>query len=500
MSYRAQPKNDGLPRALYSASQVRGFDRVAIERFGIPGADLMERAAQAVFDFIRLRWPDANSWVVLAGTGNNAGDGFVVARLARAAGIQVEVAQLGERDRLAGDALLNANRWRQTGGDWGEFSVLPEGTDLIVDALLGTGLQRPVVGRWAEVIRAANAHAAPCIAVDVPSGLHADTGEVLGEAIRATATVSFIGLKAGLFTADGPDHAGQICFNDLGVPAAVYANELPLARRLAWAVADNPLRPRRRNAHKGQFGHVLVVGGNQGMGGAPRLAAEAALRTGAGLVSLATRAEHVAPVLAARPEIMVQAVDQPAQLETLLGRASVVAIGPGLGQDAWARGLWGLVRESERPLVVDADALRLLATEPMQRADWVLTPHPGEAAALLGVGCAEVNARRLESAQRIQRRFGGSVVLKGAGSIIAGPDAVPPGLCSAGNPGMASPGMGDALTGVIAGLLAQGLAPRAAAENAVCLHAACGDAAARGGERGLLAGDLMDQLRPLVNG
>ncbi len=500
MGHRADNSNDDLPCALYSASQVRGFDRLAIQRFEIPGATLMERAGQAVFDLCKSRWPQARHWVVLAGTGNNAGDGFVVARLAHSAGMRVQVLQLGQRNRLAGDALLNANRWRDAGGLWSEYSQFPEGAELLVDALLGTGLERPVQGPWAGAIRAANAHVAPCVAVDVPSGLHADTGAVLGEAIQAAATLSFIGLKTGLFTADGPDRAGQVCFDDLGVPAAVYANESPMARRLAWPAAEGALGPRQRNAHKGYFGHVLVIGGNHGMGGAPRLAAEAALRSGAGLVSLATRAEHVAPVLAARPEIMAHAVDGPAQLEPLLRRASVVAIGPGLGQDPWARALWALVRESERPLVVDADALRLLASEPMRRADWVLTPHPGEAAVLLGVDSAAVNARRLEMAKRMQCRFGGSVVLKGAGSIVVGSDAVSPGVCTAGNPGMASGGMGDVLTGVIAGLRAQGLAPPVAAERGVCLHAACGDAAARSGERGLLASDLIDQLRTLVNG
>ena len=500
MRFRTLPDTDQLPRALYTAAQVRGFDRLAIERFGIPGLDLMERAGQAAFDLIRRCWPDAGRVAVLAGTGNNGGDGFVVARLAHEAGLQVQVLQLGDRSRLRGDALRNAERWRQSGAQWSDFRSLPDSVDVIVDAMLGTGLERAVGGQWAAAIAAANAHRAPCLAIDLPSGLHADSGAVLGDAIRASATISFIGLKLGLFTADGPDCAGDVYFDGLGVPAAVYAGSPLSARRLDWQKQAGLLGPRRRNVHKGHFGHVLVIGGNQGMGGAPRLAAEAALRTGAGLVSLATRPEHVAPVLAARPEIMVRGVGDPESLQPLLRQASVVALGPGLGQDDWARAVWHLAIGAGRPLVVDADALRLLAGEPSRRDDWVLTPHPGEAAALLDVCGAEVNAQRFDTADQIQRRFGGCVVLKGAGSIIACGGSVPPAVCSEGNPGMASGGMGDALTGVIAGLLAQGMDLRDAAESGVCLHAAAGDVASRaGGERGLLASDVVAELRGLVN-
>ena len=500
MRFRTLPDTDQLPRALYTAAQVRGFDRLAIDRFGIPGLELMERAGQAAFDLIRRCWPDAGRLVVLAGTGNNGGDGFVVARLAHEAGMQVRVLQLGDRGRLRGDAQHNAERWRQSGGEWLDFQSLPDAVDVIVDAMLGTGLERAVSGHWAAAIAAANAHRAPCLAIDLPSGLHSDSGSVLGDAIRASATISFIGLKLGLFTADGPDCAGDVHFDGLGVPATVYASSPLSARRLDWQKQAVLLGPRRRNVHKGHFGHVLVIGGNQGMGGAPRLAAEAALRTGSGLVSLATRPEHVAPVLAARPEIMVHAVGDPGQLQPLLRQASVVAVGPGLGQDDWARGVWRLASGSGRPLVVDADALRLLAAEPSRRDDWVLTPHPGEAAALLGVSAAEVNAQRFDAADQIQRRFGGCIVLKGVGSIIASAGSVPPAVCSEGNPGMAGGGMGDALTGVIGGLLAQGMELRDAAESGVCLHAAAGDAAARaGGERGLLASDVVAELRGLVN-
>ncbi len=497
--YRALPDSDDLPHALYTAAQVRAFDRIAIERFGIPGIELMERAGRAAFDELRRRWPDARRIALLVGTGNNGGDGFVVARLARDAGLDVDVLQLGERDRLAGDARANAERWAQAGGAWRAFDRVPAEAAVLVDAMLGTGLERDVGGAWADAIAAINGSGRPCLAIDVPSGLHADSGAIMGSAVRAAATVSFIGLKQGLFTAAGPDCAGDVVFDGLGVPAQVYASSVPAARRVDWRRQAALLAPRRRDGHKGHYGHVLVIGGNHGMGGAARLAAEAALRVGSGLVSLATRAEHVPAVIAARPEIMAHAVGDAAAADPLLRRASVIAIGPGLGADDWAHGLWRAALAAGRPLVVDADALRLLAVDPLQRDDWVLTPHPGEAAALLGVGNAEIAAQRVGAAERLQRRYGGCSVLKGAGSVVACAGQAPSAICSDGNPGMASGGMGDVLNGVIAGLLAQGLDLRDAAECGVCLHAAAGDAAAADGERGLLAGDLIAQLRRLGN-
>jgi len=500
MTFRTLPEADELPRALYTAEQVRGFDRLAIERFGIPGLTLMERAGRAAFDLIRRRWPDARRLSVLTGTGNNGGDGFVVARLAREAGLEVRVLQLGDRSRLQGDAAANAASWDELGGDWQPYEGIPAATDLIVDAVLGTGLERDVGGAWAEAIAAVNANRAPCLSIDIPSGLHSDCGAIMGTAIRASVTISFIGLKLGLFTADGPACSGDVVFDGLGVPAAVYASSVLAARRIDWSKQAGLLTPRSRSAHKGHFGHVLVIGGNHGFGGAARLAAEAALRVGSGLVSLATRPQHIAAVLASRPEIMVHGVEGPQALQPLLRQATVVAIGPGLGQDDWARGLWAAAFDARRPLVVDADALRLLATEPARREDWVLTPHPGEAATLLGLCNAEVNAQRLGAVRQLQGRFGGSVVLKGAGSLVASEGSAPPAVCSDGNPGMASGGMGDVLTGVIAGLLAQGLDLRDAAECGVCLHAAAADvAAADGGERGLLGTDVIAQLRALVN-
>ena len=256
-----------------------------------------------------------------------------------------------------------------------------------------------------------------------------------------------------------------------------------------------PLRVRA--SHKGDYGHVLVVGGDHGMAGAVRLAGEAAARTGSGLVSIATRRAHAASITAARPELMCHGVESAHDLRLLLQRASVVAIGPGLGQSAWACGMLAAVLQTRLPLVVDADALNLLAQEPMQCDHWVLTPHPGEAARLLGITAQQIQADRLHAVQALQQRYGGVCVLKGAGSLVCASDAMT--LCEAGNPGMASGGMGDVLTGIIAGLLAQGLSLVDAANAGVYIHATAGDRAAQEGERGLLASDLLPQLRRLVN-
>lgn len=496
---RLMPSSGLLPHALYRAAQVRELDRTAIEDFGIPGAELMERAGRAAYRLLRERWPDARDVTVLCGVGNNGGDGFVVARCAQMDGLRVRVLQLGDAQRLHGDAFAMAVAFKEAGGAVEPFESLPERTDLIVDALLGTGLEREVSGKWAEAIGAVNAHQAQVLAIDIPSGLHADLGQMLGTAVRAAATISFIGLKQGMFTGAGPDCCGQIHFDALHIPAAAYSREILSARRVDRTKRCGSLGRRPRSANKGSFGHVLVVGGAPGYSGAARLTGEGALRAGAGLVTVATHPDHAAYLNLTRPELMCPGVSWPRDLEPFLEKATVVAVGPGLGQSSWGKGMLGRVLESDLPLVVDADALNLLARSPVTRDNWVLTPHPGEAARLLGIETGEVQADRFSSVRRLQERFGGAIVLKGAGTLILGASAKPPGVCDAGNPGMATAGTGDVLTGIVAALMAQGLSPEDAACSGVCLHAAAGDAAAEGGERGLLASDLLANLRPLVN-
>ncbi|AGA90471.1 yjeF-like protein, hydroxyethylthiazole kinase-related protein [Thioflavicoccus mobilis 8321] len=489
------PETSPLPHALYRAEQLRLLDRAAIDEAGIAGGELMERAGRAAYRLLRTTWPRARSLTVLCGAGNNAGDGYVVARRAAADGLAVRVIALADPDGLRGDALAKAVAYRDAGGRILSDPALPARTDVIIDALLGIGIGRDVEGRWAEVIRASNAHQAPVLAIDVPSGLDADTGAVRGTAIEAQGTTTFIGLKPGLFTGAGPDCCGRIHFDRLDVPATVYARTVAAARRIDWPSQRHLLAPRRRTAHKGDSGHVLVIGGAPGLAGAARLAGEAALRAGAGLVTIATHPAHASWLNIGRPELMCRGVETPVDLAPLIERADVIALGPGLGQDAWGEALWRAALNAERPLVVDADALNRLARAPRRSDHWILTPHPGEAARLLGLSTAAVQLDRIAAARTLQERFGGVAILKGAGSVIVGPSHRPPAICSDGNPGLASGGTGDALTGVVAALLAQGLELEEAAEVGVCLHAAAGDAAAREGERGLLASDLIAALR-----
>ncbi|UCE89734.1 MAG: NAD(P)H-hydrate dehydratase [Pseudomonadota bacterium] len=489
-----------LPHNLYTAQQVRELDRVAIEERGIAGAVLMERAGAAAFAVLRETWPQAARIAVLCGVGNNGGDGFVVARLAREAKLEVQVFQLGDATRIAGDAFTAAQRLSEAGVSaepWGDQQLA--GFDLVVDGMLGTGLSGEVREPWRGAIDAVNAAGTPVLALDIPSGLDADRGAVLGAAVRANATLTFIGAKQGMLTGAGPDCCGDLHFDDLQVPQETYTACTPSAQRLDYTTLAPRLAPRARGAHKGHFGHVLVIGGEAGYTGAARMAGEAAARSGAGLVSIATRAAHAAALNATRPELMCHGVESARDLTPLLGRASVIAIGPGLGRSSWARTLLAAALECHCPLVVDADALNLLADEPARRDNWVLTPHPGEAARLLGQSAAEVQADRFAAVRALHERFGGVAVLKGAGTLIAQEGSAVR-LCNEGNPGLASGGTGDVLTGIIAAFVAQGMAPLAASELAVCLHARAGDeAAAQGGPRGLLASDLLPWVRRLAN-
>ncbi len=483
--------------ALYTAGQVRDLDARAIHEFGIPGYQLMTRAGHATLNALRALWPAARTITVLCGPGNNGGDGYVVARVARAQNLRVHVVALGDPARLAGDARQAWQDFIAAGGRCEPWSAALLAADVIVDALYGTGLARAVEGEAAAMLAAANDSGRPLVAVDIPSGLHADTGAVLGIAARAALTVTFIGRKIGLYVGAGPEHTGRIVFDALDVPATIGDRCTPAARLLDASDVAAALPPRRRTAHKGDHGHVLVIGGGPGMAGAARLAGEAALRAGAGLVTLAVHPQSLASV-ATRPELMHVAANSADDLAAVLSRATVVAVGPGLGQGDWARSLFDVALASGKPLIVDADALNLLAAAPQHLDRWVLTPHPGEAARLLGTTNAAVQADRVGTARELQQRYGGTVVLKGAGSIVHAAAGVP-GLCDRGNPGMAAAGMGDVLTGVIAGIAAQCGDLAGAARAGVFVHAQAGDLAARRGERGLLATDVIEQVRACVN-
>ncbi len=489
---------DMLPANIYSVAAVRETDRTTIEDHGVPGYTLMTRAGEAALREARARFPDACRWQVICGAGNNGGDGYVVARLAAQDGITVSVLSLVDPGSLSGDAATAYADFAAEGGvvvPWeGE---LDGGADLMVDAILGSGLEREVGGEFARAVRAINRHAAPVVALDIPTGIHGDSGRVLGHAVRAAMTVTFVGLKAGLFLGEAPDYCGEIRFAGLGIPESYRQDIAPSFQRIDDGMLSAALSRRRRTAHKGDFGHVLVIGGGQGMPGAVRLAGEAALRAGAGLVSLATHPSHAAAAVSSRPELMPHGIRDADELEPLLERASVIAFGPGLGQSDWAQELYEFVAGLTLPAVWDADALNFLAEAPDSADHRIITPHPGEAGRLLGISTADVQNDRPAALAALVERFGGRAVLKGAGSLVSS-DSVPY-LCTAGNPGMGSAGMGDVLTGVIAGLIAQRLSLELAAAVGVEVHARAGDRAARAGERGLIASDLLEAMRGVLN-
>lgn len=493
-----------LPRALYTAQQVKALDHEAIHGLGIPGIKLMKLAGRAAFERLLEHWPEVDSLTVYCGGGNNAGDGYVLAALAAQKRIAVDVVQLADPETLPEDAKRAYQFARQEGVIMAPFTEHGAiSGELVVDALLGIGISGMPRDDYAAAIGQINESKKPVLALDIPSGLCADTGHAQ-LAIKADVTVSFIGLKQGLLTARGPKLCGQIYFEALGCESVAKAM-VPAVERLHTTELLTRLATREADAHKGNFGHVLIVGGDYGFAGAALLAAESAARSGAGLVSVATRPEHIAAMVARRPELMVHGVRSGQELAPLLAKASAVVVGPGLGRSAWSEQLLQKVAEhneaADTPLVMDADALNMLADGRVlqgPRDNWVLTPHPGEASRLLACDIAEVEQDRFSAIGQLHKRYGGAVLLKGAGSLICCQQAAI-GLAQVGNPGMASAGMGDVLSGVIAALIAQGMGIGDACRLAVCLHGDAGDlAAADHGQRGMLAADLIPYLAQLL--
>jgi NAD(P)H-hydrate epimerase len=487
-----------LPTNVYSAAELRALDRRAIEEFGVPGYSLMCRAGDAALATLRSCWPQAQRILVACGPGNNGGDGYALARLAREQRLQVNVIAMGDPSKLTGEARVAFNDYTASGGSVQQWNGSLAEADVIVDALFGIGLVRNIEGAAAQLIDLINQSASHVLSLDIPSGLHADTGRVLGVAVHAERTITFIGLKLGFYLGDGPDYTGAVMFDSLDLESEVYGKATPALVRIDEQKLRTLLPPRKRTAHKGQQGSILIVGGGLGMAGAVRMSGEAALRSGAGLVTIATHPDNVAAVVGGRPELMCRAVTGKEDLQHLLERADLIAVGPGLGRDEWAKTMFDAALATDKRKVVDADALNLLSASPRRYSNWILTPHPGEAARLLGMTNADIQADRLHAAREIVDRYGGVVVLKGAGTLVATADRTPA-VCDRGNPGMASPGMGDVLTGVIAGMAAQIPDLTAAAEVGVLVHAMAGDIAARHGERGLIATELFNYLPACVN-
>lgn len=489
-----------LEYALYSSTQIRTCEQQVPLLVNFNDYQLMLQAGTEAFFFILRKFPHVRHLAVFCGSGNNAGDGYVLARLAHEHGLLVTVYQCKAIDDLPPLARKMALDAQAAGVEQQSCDEpLDSEAELIVDALLGIGLNGSVYGVIASAIQQINSSGLPVIALDIPSGLNADNGQVENFCVQASLTLTFIGLKVGMYTLDGPDYCGEIYCHHLKLEP--YLTSLnPFARLLNNDNVTLPLPKRKKNSHKGEFGHIVIIGGGWGMPGAVALAAKAAMRAGAGAVSIATLTQHVSAVLPLVPEAMVYGIDEPEELRSLLSKASFCIVGPGLGESEWAKSVFLAAVSSQLPMVIDASGLRLLAHYPQMDDNWILTPHPGEAASLLACSSQKVQENRCEAAALIQQKYGGVVVLKGTGSIIQTLEKNVF-LCPKGNPGMASAGMGDVLSGLIAGLCAQGLSLSEAAKLGVWSHAVAADTITeQQGERGLLASDLLNQLPKILNG
>ena len=485
---------------VYLTADVRAIEAAAVAVKKPP--QLMEKAGLAAAEFARdISGGTGKPMLVLAGPGNNGGDAFVVARHLKKWYFKVTVVFAGEERKLSADAKAALGAWRKAGG-----TIIPSlpalrQWGLVVDGIFGIGLEREVAGHYAEWINTVNSFGVPILALDLPSGLHSDSGHMMGCAVRATHTVTFIALKPGLLTFDGPDHCGEIHLRTLDLDAKSLrpASGCLIGRE----VLAGALKPRRINSHKGDYGSVGIIGGDHGMVGAALLAGRAALKLGAGRVYVGLLARDAPLLDVEQPELMLRTADEVLKLKNL----TCLAVGPGLGQMPDAACYLGWALDSPLPMVLDADALNLIAMDlglaallGKRKAPTLLTPHPAEAARLLHTGTREIQADRIGAATRLATKFNASVVLKGAGSVCAASDGTWH-LNTSGNPGMASAGMGDVLTGVVAALLSQGTEPDVALRAGVYLHGAAADHAVTSGAGpiGLSATETISAARTLLN-
>ena len=495
--------------ALYSAKSVRQLDRLAIEQLAIPGIVLMKRAGRAALDELLEAWGKPSLISVFCGSGNNGGDGYIVAALAAEKGIQVRVIELAAADKLSADAGLAREYSQQAGASFEAFSDSLEISEgVIVDALLGTGFnpaQQPMREAYAAAVSIINNSGLPVLSIDLPSGLCSDSGSAAEPSVKADISVTFIGAKQGMFSGRGPALCGEIIYHSLDVDEDLIRQQQSSSLLMDLDILLDQYPDRDVDAYKNQSGHSMVIGGDLGFGGAAAMAAESALRVGSGLVSVATRPEHVSAILARQPEVMARGVISGQELEPLLDKPTVLIVGPGLGRTPWSEQLLQKAVATGLPMVVDADALNIIAEGRVvpnpDGSRWVMTPHPAEAARLLNTSVGEIQADRFSAVRKLQEKYNAVVLLKGAGSLIACASHEQILVCPYGNPGMATGGMGDVLSGIIGGLLAQGLELSIAAQLGCCLHSAAADLAAEeSGVRGLAASDINSYVIAILNG
>ena len=475
---------------LYSSEKVYQLDQRAMKDDCRTSQQLMARAGEAVWTSLQQALPKLDKVTLFAGAGNNGGDTFCVACLALQQQVEVNLFFVGDRQRQSGASTYFTESFLDAGGViQGWNGELPD-SDVIIDGLLGIGIQRDLDPSWQNLVQTINSSDAYRVAIDIPSGLNADTGVAMPCAIKADLTVSFIGRKLGCYLADGADFCGDRVFDNLGVSTHVYQQVDPDVEVLSDQSVSVPVR--NKNSFKNQFGHILIVGGARNMSGACRLAGMAALRTGAGLVSICVHSDNYDSAVSSSPDLMVYSWEE---LEAALERASVIVIGPGLGQSLQAHTLMSRLKNTDLPMVIDADALQVGFLEDLKTGQTVITPHPGEAARLLGTTSKEVQQNRPLMLKKLCDRWPGvTTVLKGAGTLVGQSDQTLS-LCPYGHAGMAVAGMGDVLSGIVAGLMGQGLEPLQAAKLGVVIHSRAAEAYPNTAHpHSLIASDVIEKI------
>jgi len=493
-----------IPSEIYPSSVVRDIDNYAIYNMEISTYDLMLEAGKTIHRFIHEYFPSIKKIVLFCGVGNNGGDGFVLARLLMESGLNVIVVKIEPINGYPEAAEKALSLYLRSGGHVltfeGDVDFLAKlNADLYIDAILGLGVSRSVTGLYLEAINYLNSLDSPILSIDIPSGLNSDTGMPMKTAVRADITLVLVALKQGLFLGSAADYVGKIFFESLNITKKVYDNFKPSLKMMDASILPAILPKRLASSHKGSHGTLLIVGGDENMGGAVSLAAESALRSGIGMVKIATHPKNRDFILRKIPEVLCYGIVKRKQLEPLLGGINAIVLGPGLGKSIWSKELYDIAINSNIPLVVDADALSFLSKAKQKRNNWILTPHPGEAGMLLDTNSESIQSDRVNSISRISKNYGGVVVLKGHNTLVMKDKDKFPKVCRYGNPGMATAGMGDLLAGMIGSFLAQKISLTDASLAGVMIHALAGDSASKEGEKGMIPSDLIPYIRKLVD-
>ncbi|WWP02701.1 MAG: NAD(P)H-hydrate dehydratase [Candidatus Dasytiphilus stammeri] len=491
-------KKNNLPSIVLTVEQIKILEKEYIKSIGITLFDIMQRAGRAAFNIIKRLYPQTKYWLILCGNGNNGGDGYIIGSLAQIYGINVWLLTIENEKKISIERTLAKKMWLTLGGKVHPFNgKLPgDNIDLIIDCLLGTGLNKAPGYPYNKIIINANQYHAPIIGIDVPSGLLADTGATPGVAIKAVHTITFISLKPGLLTGQARKYVGQLHYHslemDLWLNKRYHHSSI---KRIEYNInhIKKKIISRSPISHKGKHGKLLLIGGDIGMAGAIILAGEAALRTGTGLVKILTHKYNILPILSARPELIVQEFTIK-KFDFYLNWSNTIIIGPGLGQEKWAKDACQKLKISKKNMLWDADALTNLAKDPNKCNNRIITPHPGEAARLLNLSIKEIENNRVQTAKILAKKYGGVVVLKGAGTIIASYKGQLT-IADVGNVGLASAGMGDILSGIIGSFIGDNFSLYESACLGCVIHGKAADYLAKKyGTRGILARDILSVI------